>query len=309
MSDENAPTTPNAAPTSPTDAAPDSDAAATPPPEEPKYEATVRGEKKEVPLSELIKRYEKAEGLEDGYRALNAEKKRVEAILSRVPEDPMGAIAALVGDKSRAAKTALAQMMKDPEIRAEVEAYMLEQYEYEGLPVDERRKVDETRSLKEQAEELRRIKAVEQQRQEQELSARYQQQLGQAFEHALTEAGAPVNKSTFRAMVAQFEGAFGQQQITRELVAEFAQAAKQEYEDDLRTRLGGLDVESLAQLLGDDALTNLRKRDVAAVEAKKGPKIERMPARSGPKPSTENGKRQKGVINVGDYFAKIRGER
>lgn len=277
-------------------------------PPEPRYKMKLPGGKEEeIPVSELIKRAEKGIGADHRFEQAAGMRKEVEAILRKLPEDTIGAMEQLIGDKSRAAKSVLAQMWKNPDLRAEMESYLVEQYQYEGLPEQERRKVDEDRELRRDAAELKRMKEAEKARQESAQTEHFKQQYSAHFTQALTEAG--IDKSD--------EDEWGDawdMMVDATMYAQknklpydprrFAALAKEKMDRIARNRLRkrAKDPAAVAEWLGDEGLAGLRKHEIERHQPK-APMPQRT--RGNGKQASERGNPPKSVASV---FRRIRGE-
>jgi hypothetical protein len=274
-------------------------------PPEPRHKVKLGGEERELTMAELQKLAEKGTGAEKAFREAARMREEVTAYLDRLPKDIPGALTQLIGDKSRAARTVMEQLLRDPQTRMEIESFLVETYEYEGLPQEERAKRDEHRSLKEQAEELKKIKAAEAQQREEQMSEQFQQQLDGAFKQALQQVGAPLSKANYRAMVAQVEAVYGKQQLTMPLIIEMAKRAHQENDGEVRGYLASLDADRLAELLGDEKLSALRKRELDRLRPA-APVAQRMPGNG--KGRAEQPKSSKPRVGTHDFFRRLRGE-
>ncbi len=293
------------APTSaPTTSAPANDNG-TPPadaaPPEARHKIKVRGEEREVPLSELIKLAEKGGGAEKVFEEAAGMRKQVEALLRKLPEDTVGALEQLLGDKSRAAKTVLAQMWRDPAVRAEMEAYLVEQYQYEGLPEQERRKVDEDRDVRRKAAEYERLAKEDADRKRDAATTQYRERFTATFTNALAAEGLPAEPRTLAMMAQLAEAAInGNEKVT---AAQLAQRVREELREIARGTVGSLDPEALAELLGEDKLGALRKRDVERLKPK-APAVERTRGNGKAAPEKRNGAPK----SYASVLRRIRGE-
>jgi len=107
-----------------------------------------------------------------------AERAQIRTAAKRFAEDPIGAFAALQGDEGRAAQVIAQQAIRNPRVREQIEAVLLEQMRYEGLPEADRQRIDEDRRLRERASVADRYEAEEKRRQEEAARSR------SAAEHA-----------------------------------------------------------------------------------------------------------------------------
>ncbi len=320
-----APTTTATAPSAP--AAPSNAAAkpaaptttATPPdtsaPPEPRHKIKVRGEERELGLSELLKLAEKADGAEARYREVSKREKEVETLLQRIPADPVGAMEALVGDRSQAAKTIRSALLRDPAMRAELEREMLEMYEYEAKSPAEQAKLREQEELREKARRLDALEREQASRREEQQAQHIQTQLGNAFGQALQSVGLKQSKATMRAMVAETEQLVedhyaGKRRLTMADISAAAARVKADLDEDRRSSIGSLDADALEALLGEEKIAELRKRDLERLKPKV-PEVTRTPGKGkAPPERASNGQftaKPRGVV-PSSYWKRIRGE-
>lgn len=267
-----------------------------------KHKLKIGGEEKELPLSEILKLAQKGEGADRKFNEAAAVRKEMERIINALPQDPVGAIAQLMGDKSKAARAVLDSMLRDPEVREELELAMVERLKYEGMPEDQRKKVDEERDLRAKAKRLEEIEREQEERQGRELEQQAHAHFAQRFSSALGEAKVPVNEHTMARMAIHAERAIAKR--TKTTMAELAQKVRAELVGDVGGYLGGLDIEALADFLGEEKLAGLRKRDIEKLKSSSAAPVQRTP------PSASNGARpakkaaQKEAAS--DFFRRLR---
>jgi hypothetical protein len=235
-------------------------------PAEPTYKLKIKGEEKEFPLSKVLELAQKGEGADQRFREAAKLEQEIDAVLRRLPEDPIGILEKLTGDKSRASRTIMDRLWADPATRANLEAYMLEQYEYAGLPDDQRKHVDEVRELRGKAERLEALEAekkqADEQRRQQDLHARaaeMEQRFIASFTPALEAVGVPVTEHSMARMAALAEAAIDGKQRTT--VAKLAERVRDEVRAEVAKLVGVLEPEQLAELLGDAPIGKLRAWD------------------------------------------------
>lgn len=272
---------------------------------EPRHKVKIGGEEKDLTLAELTKLAEKGGGAEKAFREAAQLRKEVASYLDRLPQDVPGAIAQLIGDKSRAARHIMDQMMRDPSTRAELEAYLVETYEYEGLPHEERKRVDEHRDLKQKAEELERIKKADEERRDAEETKKLSAQFEAAFTKGLESIGWPVDEDTIPEMAIEAQKALDRgERIT---AAEIAKRLRDKHLKFARRVLPGLTADELADIVQEEGFGKLLKRDTERRKPKV-PEIQRMPGNGKAKPANDNGKTPRKQFSSAALFRRIRGE-
>lgn len=258
----------------------------TPSDEPRKFLVKVDGEEVEVSEDELLK----------GYSRGKASAKRFEEAA-----------------KVRKQTERLIEALKDPEQLPEllgklgvdfngvVERKIKELIEEESLPEGEREK----RALAKERERLEREKQEWEQAQNQTKLQREteaeRQRLVTEFKDAAETSGIPHTPRTIAMMAQAMEGAL---LAGEELSAqEAAEIVKEDLETTMRDRLGNLDAESLAALLGEDKLKALRARDVEKLKAVEKPSPTKKSSFRKPKP-----KAQKPIGTVDAFRAFLNGE-
>lgn len=235
---------------------------------------------------ELVKLAQKGLGADRRFEEAATTRKQVEAAARKMADDPLGVLSALYGDEGKAAQIAATKMMErpgvraevqrllleHPEARAELEAAMYERLRYEGLPEDERKRIDEDRTLREkaskveryEAEERKRAEAAERQRREQAHAVEVERLQRTYAEEARTSLAAvgldPNDPDVSERWILQRSAALDQ---GVELTA--AEAAQR-----VADRIGGSRkgyLESLAKLEGDALLAALPPAVLAKINA------------------------------------------
>jgi hypothetical protein len=272
-------------------------------PPEARHKLKIGGEERELPLSEILKLASKGEGAEQRFRQAAEKEREIENLLRKLPEDTIGALEHLVGDRSRAAKSVMAQLMKDPRTRAEVESFLVETYEYESKPEPERRKVDEHRDLQAKAKRLEEIEKRDQEQRYTQEVQQHQQRFAQGFTQALGASGIPVTQHTMARMALHTEHALERHE--RVTLAEIAGRVRDELRADVSAHVGSLDADALAELLGEEKLGALRKRDVEKLRPR-APMPERMPGAGKGRAEKPAGEPKR--VGTSAFFRKLRGE-
>lgn len=273
-------------------------------PPEPRHRVKVGGEERELTIAELAKLAEKGHGAEAKFREAAQLRKQMEAIVERLPTDTIGALEQLIGDKSKAARQVMAQLLRDPQARAEVEAYLVETYEYEAKPDAERRKIDEERDLREKARRAEEYEEAERERAHAAAVEQTQQTFVKQFGDALTSVGLTSSPHTLARMAHHVERAIDAKE--RVTLAELAQRVRDEHRADVTAHVSALDVEALADLLGEEKLAALRKRDVERLRPR-APQPERMPG-NGKRRAEGSEQRPRQKMSSAEIFRRIRGE-
>ncbi len=267
-------------------------------PAEPRYKVRVRGQERELSMAELTKLAEKGGGAEEVYR-------EAAQLRKRISEDPLGTIAELKGDKSTAGKALVRSLLADPDVRRVLEQEIVAHYEYEGLPEDERRRVDEDRQVRAKAQRAdeyeRQIKA----QQVEQRTAHYQRHLSTVFTRELTALGVPVDSDSLGWMAFYTERALEtQENVTPAQLAERVKAKVGPRQPDIKT----MTAEQLEALLSEEQRAGLRARDVERLKA--ATPVERVAP-----PRAPNGRfagsndAPKAKPSTSAFFARLRGER
>jgi hypothetical protein len=278
------------------------------PPDEPRYKLKLKTGEQEFPLSEILKRAQKGEGAEERFREAAAKEREIERLLQKLPEDTIGALEHLVGDKSKAAQALLKQLWTGS--RSELEAFLVEQYEYESKPEPERRKVDEHRDLQAKAKRLEEIESREKDRAHTQAVEQHQQRFAQQFTAALSAAGVDMSdpeeaEEAMSRMAMHVERAIDSREQTNVQAIATKVAARLEKIATGRVRRLAKTPERLAELLGDEGRGALRKWDVDSLKPK-APMPERMPGNGKARAEKPAGERKR--VGTSDFFRKLRGE-
>lgn len=270
---------------------------------EPRHKLTIDGEEVELPLSEVLKLAQKGKGAEKRFREAATQRQQVEALLQRLPEDPVSALVHLMGDKSAAAKSVTKSLLRDPEVRAVFEQALVEHLEYESLPEDQRRERDRMSDLERKAKRADEYEKAEQERAQREAEERYHAQFAKAFPVELQAVGLPANQRTMARMAMHLERAIetGERGVTLRTMAE---RVRDELHEDVRALATDLDGEPLQQLLGPAAV-KLQKAALAKLQPK-APLPERQPGKGKAPPAKPAVERKR--VGTSAFFKRIRGE-
>lgn len=271
---------------------------------EPRHKLTIDGEEVELPLSEVLALAQKGKGAEKRFREAAEQRKHVEALVRRLPEDPVSALVAIVGDKSQAARTVTASLMRDPEVRAVFEREFYEQLKYESLPDDERKSLDRQRELEAKARKADEYERAEEERASREAKERFVQHFTQEFPQHLEAVGLPANRRTMARMAYYAERALETKErgVTMRTIAE---RVRDDLHEDVRTLAGSLEGDPLVQLLGP-AAAKLQKAAVAKLTPR-APQPERQPGKGKAPPAREPVVERK-RMSTSQFFKRIRGE-
>lgn len=274
-------------------------------PAEPKHRVKIGGEEREYSVSELAALAEKGRGAEQKFRE-SAELKK------RMTQDPVGLFVELAGDPRRAAQDTVKRMLRDPQMRKAIEETLVETYDYEGMPADERKRLDDDRETKRKAAEYDAHQRQEAERASAQrvaqLEAQYTDHFGQKFSEALTAGGVPVDEDSITMMSMYVQRAIerNEQVTVDEIVAK------------IKTRLGsrGPDIkamtaEQLYEMLSEEQRTGFREVDLKKLRGESKP-IERTTPQRGADgrfaPANGNGEpKRKEPTSL--FFQRIRGER
>lgn len=299
-----APAAPQAGP-APVPAAPANENGAPP---EPKHRVKVGGEEREYTVAELARLAEKGHGAEQRFREAAEVRKRTESFTQELQANPVAALAKLMKDKSKAAKTIVAQLMNDPETREILELDYLERAKYEGLPAEERRRVDEDRALREKAARADEYERRQNEAHQQQMTAQYETQFADMFGKALTAAGVGVDDDSIGWMAFYAERAIAsREQVTPAQLAERVKAKMGGRVPDVKA----MTAEQIEALLSEEQRAELRKRDVERLKAKAAPIERTTPARApnGQFVAANDNSEPPRKESTSRFFQRIRGER
>lgn len=226
-------------------------------PAEAKHKLRVGGEEKELSLSEVLKLAQKAEGVEVRFREVAAQRKQIESlrqhltnIEAKLARDPIMA-AYMSGDRTKFHEA------------------VYQDLEYEAMPPEQRRRIDEDRRLRERAQRADEYERAEQDRQRTELANRARSQLTERFTAALKTAGVSMTPYAMGRMASLAEGALhaGQRVSAQQL----AERVRDEIRAEFGAYAGGLEPERMAEVLGEEQLRKLRAHEVAKLKPQAAP--------------------------------------
>ncbi len=222
-----------------------------------KFSVTIDGEKIEVTQEELVKGYQEHRGSGKRFQEAADLKKRVNAFLAGIQQDPIGALRQTITHQMGGNKPAAEQRL-----RQIVEGYLAGLLEEEALPEPDRR----ARQLDRDSQEL--------QRQRQELD---QQRTQMAEEESVTRRaneGLGIMRSVFEKAGIEEKSFDGEQisdrlarmvrageNITRDLVEGLALKAVSSRSDSTLAALGNMSVEDLVKSQ-PDLVKKIRKADL-----------------------------------------------
>lgn len=226
-----------------------------PPEEEPEYEIKVSGEAKKVKLNDLIRMAQKGEAADQRFQQAAAARQEIEQFLNQVSQNPWSVFEALGQDPRRAAEKFVWEQM--------VEAQMSPQQRQ--LYLDKKRLTEmEAR----EAQRAQQAQLAEQQRAQDAIIEQYEP----ALQEAIAKHGVPdTDYAAVRLVEAMLTDlAYGIEPDAKSL----ADRVKADLQKEISGTLGGLDPETLAALLGEDAT-----QKVAQARAKKLPAKPKAPTK------------------------------
>lgn len=275
---------------------------ATASPAEPTHTLKIDGQEVSMPLSEIVALAQRAKGSEIRFEQAAQQRQQVEALLSRLPEDPVRALVALTGDKSRAAKQLTASLMRDPEVRAAFESELMSHMQYEALDPAERARVDEDREVRRKAAKADEYEQRERARVMQQEEQRYYRQFSETFPRELEAAGVPSTSATLARLAMHVERALERRENVT--VRALAERVREELRGDVGAVLSRLDGDKLVDWTGEAGARLMRAH--AAKVAPRAPQPERQPGQGkrAPEPPVVERKR----VGTSAFFRRVRGE-
>jgi hypothetical protein len=229
------------------------------------------GKDVEIDLLEALSLVPKAHRADRAVWEASEMRKAIEGVMQDFPRDPSGAVAKMFGvDRSRA--------------RQLLEEHVYHELQYEGLKPEERKRVDEERSLREKAARADEYEKVEKKRREEADVAAHVQTIGEGLTSALTAAGMQPSEWAMRRAASAMEamiGAAGRDLTAAELQAAYRKAAeftRDEIERERGSHLETDDDDELIRRVGEERAKRIAR--AIGAKAKKGAPPARAPAGS-----------------------------
>lgn len=252
-----------------------------------KIKVKVDGNESEIDEAELVSRYQKSTSAEKKFQEASQKMKQTDAFMKQLKEDPISVLnnPALGLDFRRVAESYLEGILqdelmdpKDKKLRdneSELEKYRRE---------DKQRREDASRE-----QEVRRAEEFER------LKTKHAEEYTRSFSEALEVEGLPKSPQTVRRMAQYMEQAI--KAGVKVSAAEVAALVKDDYLQEQKHLMSGMDAERLAELLGEEGVSKLRARNVANMKSSFGKPVQ---------PSASTSKPQgKKTMNLGDWKRNI----
>jgi hypothetical protein len=255
-----------------------------------KIKVKVDGNESEIDEAELVSRYQKSTSAEKKFQEASQKMKQTEAFMKQLKEDPISVLnnPALGLDFRRVAESYLEGILqdelmdpKDKKLRdteSELEKYRRE---------DKQRREDAARE-----QEVRRAEEFER------LKTKHAEEYTKSFSEALETEGLPKSPQTVRRMAQYMEQAI--KAGVKVSAAEVAALVKDDYIQEQRALMSGMDAERLAELLGEEGVSKLRARNVASLKSGAFGKSV-LPSTPSSQPSSQGKKK----VDLGDWKRNI----
>jgi hypothetical protein len=225
------------------------------------HEVNVFGEKKNVPIDELIKVYQKNEASDKKFReadertkdytSIKSEneelKKSTEQLLHQLKTDPFGVL------QHKSLGLDLDQLLYD-KMNEKMEYEEMDEYERENL--DLRRRVEAYEAHENKAKEERTLSD----------SQSKQKQYASNIANALKEAGITPTADTIRVAAGHLHSSTEKTGYPTITWAEMVDRTKGSLKEEAQKVYGQLPPEQLAEYLGEDAVSRIRKHDIQKVK-------------------------------------------
>lgn len=241
----------------------------------------VNGKEQQVPIEQLVDRYQRGEGANEKFAEAAAIRDQAASIIKTLQSNPL---AVLRHPALGIPKEQLRKMM---------EGALYEEISYEKMSPEQREALDNKRRL-EAMEQEKKVNAETQERQKMaELRKHYSETFHKQIVDALDTSKMPKTAYTAKRMayyMHQVLGAARKKGIQGDVpmpMDKITELVKKDYETDISHLLGAMPDDNLVTVLGKDTLKRIRQQEVAKLK-----KIGRTPEKQG-EPITDKPRKKK----------------
>lgn len=217
-----------------------------------KYKLKIDGEESDYTLDEIKQMAQKAKGAEKRMQEGSTAKKQAEQFVNLLKND----ITALLKNKDLG--------LNKEQVRAKLEEYLYEEYKWESLSEEERQVLTEREELKQIKQEREEAKRQQQEAQERALEERLTADYDRQFTEALNASGLPKVPKTVQYMIQHMTTAL--QAGIKVTPMEVAQLVREDYEREMKEIFGSTDKDTLAKILGEGKVRELREADIGKLK-------------------------------------------
>ena len=253
----------------------------------------INGKEKDIPLNELVDRYQKGEGSNEKFQEAAMIRKQAQSLLEAMQRDPLAVL-----------RHPALGIPKD-KLRKIMEGALYEDITYDQMTPEQKEAVDNKRRLEAMEQEKKIKESQDVEKQNSELEKRYSEQYHKNIVDALEKSNLPKVAYTAKRMAyymsqvlkdARTRGIKGEIAMPMDKITEIV---RKDFEGDLKQMLSALPPDALYTTLGKDILAKIRKE-----ELKKLKTTGKTPTLQG-EPQTPRAHRKK-KIAMSDWKAKNR---
>lgn len=236
----------------------------------------VNGKEKNIPIEELVDRYQRGEGANEKFEQAAQIRKQAESVLVALKKNPLAVLR----------HPALG--IEPAALRGMMEKALYEEIQYEQMTPEQREAVDNKRRLETIEAEKETLSQEKAARDKAELQRQYSEEYNKQIVQALEKSDLPKTAYTVKRMayyMSQVLKAYNAKykgnreapplRMPMEKIVELVSADRQK---DLAEMTSSMDAEGLVSMLGKDTLKKLREHDVKILKSKG---VGRTPAKQG----------------------------
>ena len=214
-----------------------------------KFKVVTDGEEEELDEPELIRRAQRGKSADKKYQEAAATRKQFEGFVAKIKADPIKGMQAL-----------LAHPQIGHDLRKLATDYLAAEFEREAMSPEQRELHETKQKLKEYEEEKRAAAEAQVEAEASEFRKSYAGRVEKEILEAIQPSGLPVTEFVFGRVTYYLR-----ESLRRGLdltAADVVPLVRADYDREIKSLLGGLDGQVLADMLGGDTLEKIRKRDL-----------------------------------------------